>query len=68
MADVDDGAQLAQLGQQLGGPRVAARHRHASLEQDPGDAGHSGAADADEVHPPKVGRGDGIHELDETHR
>src|SRR5690606_22373005 len=66
--DVHGGAQLAQLGDQVAAAGDAAGHADPALEQDARDAGHSRPADADEVDPAQIFGGDGIDQLDETHR
>ena len=54
VADMDrcaQGLQRSELTTVLG---VAARHRHAASQHDPGDPGHARTADADEVHTSEV--------------
>ena len=55
--DVHAGAELAQLAEQRGIPRIAAGYADAAGQHDARDPGHARAADAGEVHPAEPGRG-----------
>jgi hypothetical protein len=56
MADADLGAARPQGQHPARFLGVGPRHRSAAVQQDPGNARHAGAADADHVHPLQLGR------------